>query len=211
MTNLKETNSNREQNQSTMMYIHGFLSGANGSKREQLQKYFEGRYRVIAPEVDADPEISLAKINEIIALEKPRIIIGTSLGGWMALMCDSGEADLFVVNPCVDPKQTLSQWKGELLSYFCQRLDGVQSYMLTQDVLDKYDQYDLTKVISDKYIYVNALCSINDELLKDTHIRMLRSLLPAERLFVVGDFGHRCSGMGMKHLYKIIESSVFSR
>lgn len=38
-----------------MMYIHGFRSGANGSKREQLQQHFEGRYRVIAPEVDADP------------------------------------------------------------------------------------------------------------------------------------------------------------
>ena len=52
-----------------MMYIHGFRSGANGSKREQLQTHFEGRYRVIAPDVDADPETSLSKINGIIAHE----------------------------------------------------------------------------------------------------------------------------------------------
>ena len=32
-----------------MMYIHGFRSGANGSKRGQLQKHFEGKFRVIAP------------------------------------------------------------------------------------------------------------------------------------------------------------------
>ena len=68
-----------------IMYIHGFRSGANGSKHQQLQEYFRGKYRVIAPEVDADPKKSLAKINEIIALEKPEIIVGTSLGGWMAV------------------------------------------------------------------------------------------------------------------------------
>ena len=60
-----------KNNLPVMMYIHGFRSGANGSKREQLQKHFEGRYRVIAPEVDADPEISLCKINDIIARENP--------------------------------------------------------------------------------------------------------------------------------------------
>lgn len=64
-----------------MMYIPGFHSGANGSKRERLQKHFEGCYRVIAPEVDADPDASLAKINDIINKEHPKIIVGTSLGG----------------------------------------------------------------------------------------------------------------------------------
>lgn len=82
-----------------MMYIHGFMSGANGTKQKQLQKYFKNRYRVIAPELDADPDSSLAKLNEIIKQEKPEIIIGTSLGGWMTLMCDSGEAELVIVNP----------------------------------------------------------------------------------------------------------------
>ena len=63
-----------------MMYIHGFRSGANGSKRDQLQTHFEGKFRVIAPEVDADPEKSLAVINDIIAREKPQVLVGTSLG-----------------------------------------------------------------------------------------------------------------------------------
>ena len=62
---------NKKEKLPVMMYIHGFRSGSNGSKREQLQKHFAGCYRVIAPEVDADPEASLAKINEIIARERP--------------------------------------------------------------------------------------------------------------------------------------------
>lgn len=31
-----------------MMYLHGFMSGANGAKQRQLQRQFKGRYRVIA-------------------------------------------------------------------------------------------------------------------------------------------------------------------
>lgn len=39
-----------------MIYIHGFMSGANEAKQKQLQKHFKNRYRVIAPEIDADPD-----------------------------------------------------------------------------------------------------------------------------------------------------------
>lgn len=188
----------------TVMYIHGFRSGANGSKREQLQKYFGDRYRVIAPEVDANPEKSLAKINEIIATEKPEIIIGTSLGGWMTLMCDGGNAQLVVVNPSTDPEQTLGQWIGQELPYFCERLDGVLTYVLTQEVLDKYGAYDLERTIKEKSGRIHALCSSNDELIGDLHIRTLAPLLDKERLMIVDDFGHRCSGAGMTHLFEIL-------
>ena len=63
-----------------MMYIHGFMSGANGAKQGQLQRHFKNRYRVIAPELDADPDKSLSLINELIGKANPEIIIGTSLG-----------------------------------------------------------------------------------------------------------------------------------
>ena len=194
-----------KNNLPVMMYIHGFRSGANGSKREQLQKHFEGRYRVIAPEVDADPEISLCKINDIIARENPHIIVGTSLGGWMTLMCDSGDASLVVVNPCFDPKDTLGQWKNEDLEYFCRRLDGVQTYSLTDEILNKYNHYDVMATLRNKRESIYALCSTQDELLGTSHIDILQQLLINEHITIVDDFGHRCSGQGMNHLFKILD------
>ncbi|MDE6649689.1 MAG: hypothetical protein K2K45_07150 [Muribaculaceae bacterium] len=188
-----------------LMYIHGFRSGANGSKRQQLQDHFEGRYRVVTPEVDADPDKALAIINETITREKPQIIVGTSLGGWMTLMCDSGNAQLVVVNPCTDPLNDLAKWKDEELPYFCQRLDGVQTYTLTQDVLDKYAHYDLPSTITAKSNRISALCTTQDELLGDSHIRLLTTLLPCNRLTITNDFGHRCSGAGMTHLFGILD------
>ncbi len=206
--NLMIAEKNVKNNLPVMMYIHGFRSGANGSKREQLQKHFEGRFRVIAPEVDANPEESLALLNEIIANERPEIIVGTSLGGWMTIMCESGEAELFVVNPCIDPKQTLSQWKDEELPYFCPRLDGVQTYTITQQILDKYDNYNLIDTVKEKSTRIHVLCSEADELLGCSHIDFLRPLLPDDRLTIVNDFGHRCSGAGMDHLFNNLDKYV---
>lgn len=191
-----------------MMYIHGFRSGANGSKREELQRHFEGRYRVIAPEVDADPEKSLAILNEIIAHEKPEIIVGTSLGGWMTLMCDSGDAQLVVVNPSLYPQQTLARWVDQELPYFCERLDGRQTYTLTPEVLDKYAGYDIVKNIKEKSDRLYALCSSSDELIGDIHIRSLKPLMSADRLTIAGDFGHRCAGSGMVRLFQILDNII---
>lgn len=196
----------KSQQLPVMMYIHGFRSGANGSKHEQLQKHFEGRYRVIALEVDADPEKSLALLNEVISREQPAVIVGTSLGGWMTLMCDSGDAELVVVNPSIDPQSTLSKWINQPLPYFCPRLDGIQTYTLTENILGKYTSYNTLDSINKKANRIHALCSSNDELLGDLHIRFLKPLLPPDRLTVVDDFGHRCSGSGMTHLFNILET-----
>ena len=206
-----KTDNGIANNLPVMMYIHGFRSGANGSKREQLQKHFEGKFRVIAPEVDADPETSLAKINRIIAQERPQIIVGTSLGGWMTLMCNSGDARLVVVNPCLNPKETLAQWKDEELEYFCARLDGIQTYQLTDEILNKYDRYDVMKALRNKRESVFALCSTQDELLGTSHIDVLQPMLSSlpyvysKHFNLADDFGHRCSGAGMNHLFKILD------
>ncbi|MBD5283442.1 MAG: hypothetical protein HDS31_02380 [Bacteroides sp.] len=92
------------------------------------------------------------------------------------------------------------------MSYFCPRLDGKQTYTLTQEVLDKYVGYDIEKSIQEKSRRLHALCSSTDELIGDIHIRALRPLLPSDRLTIVDDFGHRCFGAGMTYLFEILDT-----
>ena len=205
---MKDEKYDGSQNLPVMMYLHGFMSGANGSKQRQLQKLFKGRYRVIAPELDADPDHSLDVINKTIKAEKPEIIIGTSLGGWMALTCDSGDAAIVVVNPVISPQNQLSHWAGEEHTYFCKRLDGVQTYILTQETLDKYTRYDVLKDIATNTDRIYALCSTADELLGSSHAEILKSHLPSQQLIIVDDFGHQCKDAGMIHLYSLIEKAL---
>ena len=192
-----------------MMYVHGFMSGANGAKQKQLQDYFEGLYRVIAPELDADPDKSLAILNEIIQKEKPEVIIGTSLGGWMTLMCDSQDAKLVIVNPTTEPAVTLGRWLNQPQKYFCKRLDGVQTYTLIQEVLDKYVKYDTLGEVRKKLNRLYALCSTQDELIGTRHIEMLKPIMDEIHLTVVDEFGHQCRDSGMTHLYSILEIILF--
>lgn len=189
-----------------MMYIHGFMSGANGAKQRQLQKRFKGRYEVIAPELDADPDSSLAVINKLVKERRPDIIVGTSLGGFITLMCESDDdTQLVVVNPCMTPQTQIDRWKDEPQTYFCKRLDGVQTYTLTQETLDKYPAYDAVTTAKAKRDRIYALCSTADELLGESHIETLRPILSGGHLTISDDFGHQCKGAGLECLYDILE------
>ena len=207
---MKTQDENWKNELPVMMYVHGFLSGSNGSKQKQLQDHFEGRYRVITPELDADPDKSLAILNEIIEKEKPEIIIGTSLGGWMTLMCDSHDAKLVIVNPSTEPEVTLGRWLNLPQQYFCERLDGVQTYTLTQEVLDKYMKYDTLGEVKKKLDRLYALCSTQDELIGTRHIKMLKPIMESKHLMIVDDFGHQCRDAGMLHLFDLLESILFT-
>lgn len=191
-----------------MMYVHGFMSGANGAKQRQLQDEFKGQYRVIAPELDGDPDKSLNIINETIRTEKPSVIVGSSLGGWMATMCDSKDAKIIIVNPCTKPEEELARWLNEPQTYFCKRLDGVQTYLLTDTILNKYKKYDFDRKVLENKERIYALCSEYDELLGTRHIERLKPLLPENHLLIKDDFGHQCKDMGLHHLYNLIQFAI---
>lgn len=200
-----------ERDLPVMMYLHGFMSGANGAKQRQLQKQFKGRWRVIAPELDGDPEKSIATINEFIESERPEIIVGTSLGAWMAMMCRHGVAPLVLVNPVTAPQEELARWLNEPQQYFCKRLDGVQTYTLTREVLDKYGAYSTEEAIAFEGDDFHVLCSTKDDLLGDRHIRTLQPWLSPDRLMIVDDFGHQCRDAGLTHLFEILERLAAQR
>lgn len=191
-----------------LMYIHGFMSGSNGTKQIQLKKKLKDYYNVIAPELTADPDESIKIINEMIKQYHPSVIVGTSLGGFMSLMCNNENADIFICNPCLNPYEEISRWLNEPQTYFCERIDGIQTYTLTQDVLDKYLKYNVIDVLNNNKEHIYAICSTCDDLLGDYHYKTLSNILDKAHLITSNKFDHRCGGEGFKMLVSMIKENT---
>lgn len=99
---VKRNQKTKPENPKKILYIHEFMSSANSHEINKLKdKYWW--YEFITPELTADPTVAIPQLNQIIQTEQPCLIIGYSLGGFYALMTDSGNIPVIVVNPCVNP------------------------------------------------------------------------------------------------------------
>lgn len=191
----------------TLLYIHGFMSGSNGTKSKQLAKKFKDKYTVIAPELTADPDLSIDIINEYIDKYNPDIIVGTSLGGFMALMCNNQGKHVYLCNPCLYPQYELAQWLNQEQHYFCERIDGVQTYTLTNEILQKYCKYYPFSSISKNKDNIYAVCSTCDDIIGNTHYTTLSGYLDKSHLIISDEFGHQCNGKGYEYLIDLINKN----
>ncbi len=199
-----------------VLFIHGFLSSANGMTITKLKKRYGYKYDFIVPELDADPSVSIPKLNDIIKNEQPSLIIGSSLGGFFALMCDSGNIPVFVINPCVNPYEHLKKYVNQKLEYHNKRNDGSTTYMLTQEILEKYKEYDDIKDRMKANVgHIWALLSAKDEVLGDTHIKLFEEVknetgYEYSFYYLYNCFGHRLTYDSMIYLYDTIDNSTFA-
>ena len=197
-----------------VLYIHGFLSGSNSTTIISLQKHYGYKYDFIVPELDADASVSIPKLNEIIKNETPSLIIGNSLGGFYALMCDSGDIPIIVINPCVNPYEHLKRYLNKKLEYHNKRKDGATTYLLTQETLETFKEYSYIKnKIEANVGKIYALLSTKDEILGDTHIKLFESesIKNGKDKFyhLYNDFGHRLTYDTMKYLKDVIDNVMY--
>ena len=200
-----------------ILYIHGFMSGANGMTITNLRRRYEKKYDFIVPELDADPSVSIPKINEIIKTEQPSLIIGNSLGGFFALMCESGNIPILAVNPCVNPYEHMKRYVDQTLEYHSKRNDGSTTYLFTQETLEKFKEYNYIKdKIKANMDNIWALLSTRDEVLGDTHIKLFEEVKKETGYkyvlsFKNGFFGHRFTYSNIIVLREFIDEIMSER
>lgn len=208
----KKSYKKREKRQKKILYIHGFMSGANSYTVRRLICTYGHIYEILSPEVSGDPHDSISVINRVIAEENPRLIIGSSLGGFYALMCESGDIPVIVVNPCVNPYSHLQRYLDHKLSFHSKRDDGETSYCLTTQILERFKDYDVVEAVKSKIDNVFALLSSNDEVLGDSHcqffMKMAEEMQISRPFFRISDFGHRLIPWGYSCLKDIIDNTI---
>ena len=103
-----------------ILYLHGFASAADSTKANLINSYIKKNSRstkILIPDLDNDIENAYHQIDEIIKLESPSSIIGSSLGGFYATYFSEKYELLCVnINPAVPPID-MSEYLGENQNY----------------------------------------------------------------------------------------------
>ena len=89
-----------------IFYIHGINSSGNTGK--MLKRIFREKYgdvEVIAPAIPANYNDARKIVDEVMEKEKPDLVMGTSLGGFMTLTIQTPYR--IAINPTLYPSQTL--------------------------------------------------------------------------------------------------------
>ena len=148
------------------IYVHGLASGAKGTTYDQLAKRFE-QFRWITTDFGEDVAENVAQLNELISTNHSQLIVGTSMGGLTVLYADAPEAVKVVCNPALSiadcVRNTIGLGKH---SYFCERLNGVTEFELTEQMCCGYEEYIASHTaLLGRADYV--ILSVHDELLGD--------------------------------------------
>lgn len=117
----------------TIYYLHGFNSDGGGWKADALQKHFPAA-TIVSPDLPADPAEVVAILQALIeSASGPRVVFGTSLGGFYAYYLSARyNLPAFLFNPSLQPDQTLHRGLGRWRTFRKQRhYDFRASYLLT--------------------------------------------------------------------------------
>lgn len=119
-----------------ILYVHGFASsGQNGTVR--TLKLLLPDAETIAPDLPVEPAEALDLLMNILASEKPDLVIGTSMGAMYAEMLYG--VDRILVNPAFQLADTLLKNNGLGRQEFHNpRKDGETSFLVTKTLLEHF-------------------------------------------------------------------------
>ena len=119
-----------------ILYVHGFASsGQNGSVK--TLRLLMPQAKVIAPDLPVEPFDAMELLRNMLASEKPDLIIGTSMGAMYTEMLYG--VDRILVNPAFQLADTLLKNNGlGRQEYHNPRQDGETSFLVTKTLLEHF-------------------------------------------------------------------------
>ena len=121
-----------------IMYVHGFgSSGQSGTVT--LLRTLMPESTVVAPDLPLHPAEALALLRQTCDIEKPDLIIGTSMGGMYAEMLRG--TDRILINPAFEMGDTMVKHNMVGKQTFqSRRTDGIQDFIVTKALVNEYKE-----------------------------------------------------------------------
>lgn len=167
-----------------ILNIHGYKGSAENSACMTLKKL---GHEVISPQIDYDlknPRQILSDLRKISDENKPDYIVGTSLGGFFAMLIARRNTDIPVVlvSPCLNPCVTLPE-----LGYKVDRIRKM-TFVEYADMIEKMNRQNVTAIIGGQ-----------DEVI-DYHSFTTKSLI--KNCYVVPDGKHSGATLNLDYWFK---------
>lgn len=122
-----------------LIYFHGFGSSGEGSTVKTLQELLRD-WVVLAPDIPVDPTEALPFLKEFCKMERPNVIVGTSMGGMYAQQLRGFK------RICVNPAFDLPQHKDILyegtFDFFNPRKNGETTFIITHEIISHFAEME---------------------------------------------------------------------
>lgn len=178
----------------TILYIHGFNSGPGGNDRKIAELI--PNYKIIAPQLTNNVKDNFENLSNILKNELDLgmnvHIVGTSLGGFYALLLKSQFSDFdhsieyYLINPSLQPYKTLKNWEGKNLINF---RNGKDEYVPTTFIHSLSVHSEMLSSIKELY-NVSFFLGLKDEILDFEYLKHKIKILGKPYWLSEYDEGH---------------------
>lgn len=173
-----------------ILYIHGIGSTGGGNTVDRIRKTFTNVI-VDSPEIPTMPKEAFKLIEKMVTENHYDIIIGTSLGGFYAMMI-SGIPKI-LINPAIKAVEDIPTAIGYgEHEYLRERKSGEKTYTINDNYVAELKYLEdrfFNEWIDNEYIYeTTAIFGTNDTLI--SHIEDYKNIYKAHNM-ITAEFGHR--------------------
>lgn len=119
-----------------LLYVHGFASSGQTGSARTLRTLLPNA-EVISPDLPVEPEEAMALLQNVVAEEKPSVVVGSSMGGMYSEMLYG--IDRVLVNPAFQLADTILKNNGLGRHEFHNpRKDGATSFLVNKPLLEHF-------------------------------------------------------------------------
>ena len=123
-----------------ILFLHGFFASGSCIPAIALHEAFEGRVRVITPDLPIHPKEALMFINQLCDNEKPDLLVGNSNGSFLAqIIAPIVGIPALLGNPHLEMTEFLKPRIGEH-QYKAPRMDGKQDFVIDEALISEFEE-----------------------------------------------------------------------
>ena len=124
----------------TILFLHGFFASGSCIPAIALHEAFEGKVRVITPDLPIHPKEALTLIHQLCDKEKPDLLAGNSNGSFLAqITAPVVGIPALLGNPHLEMTEFLKPRIGKH-QYKSPRKDGKQEFVIDEALINEFEE-----------------------------------------------------------------------